>query len=45
VEKSTSQEGVADELIKLGYRSTPVIVKGDKVIVGYSPAKLAQALL
>jgi len=57
IEKSISQEGVADELFALGYRTTPVIVikssvpvarglvKGEQVIVGYNPNKLAQALL
>jgi len=31
-------------LVKMGYRTTPVTVIGDEKVVGYSPAKLAEAL-
>ena len=43
-EKNVERGGVAEELFSLGYRSTPVVVIGDKVIVGYNPRKLAEAL-
>jgi len=55
-EKNVSQDGVAlEELVALGYNSTPVvvirtsapvargIVDGEQIIVGYSPSKLAEA--
>ena len=38
------EAGVAEELFALGYQVTPVIVIGDKVIVGYNPRKLAEAI-
>ena len=44
IEKNVSEEGVADELIGLGYKVTPVIMINGTVIVGYSPKKLAEAL-
>ena len=44
IEKNVESQGVAEELFKLGYRSTPVIVIDNKTIVGYSPSKLAEAL-
>ncbi len=47
-EKNVSQDGVADELFALGYRTTPVIVDdrvGGQVIVGYNTKRLAEALL
>jgi len=55
-EKNIEQEGVADELIALGYKVTPVViiktsapvargtVKGEQIVVGYSPNKLSEAL-
>jgi len=46
LEKNVEQAGIADELMALGYKVTPVIfVEGGESIVGYSPSKLAQALL
>jgi hypothetical protein len=47
IEKNVSTDD-ADrvELLNLGYRTTPVVVTGaGEVIVGYSTAKLATALL
>ncbi len=44
IEKSVEIASVADELILMGYRSTPVVVIEDTVVVGYSPRKLAEAL-
>lgn len=44
IEKSVETASVADELILMGYRSTPVVVIEDTVVVGYSPRKLAEAL-
>ena len=32
------------ELVSMGFRSTPVTVIGDENVLGYSPAKLEQAL-
>jgi glutaredoxin len=32
------------ELVGMGYRSTPVTVIGEEKVVGYSPAKLEEAL-
>ena len=34
----------ATKLIDLGYRTTPVTVINDQVVVGYSPPKLQAAL-
>ena len=45
IEKKVSEEGVADELVALGYRSTPVVVVDGKAIVGYNTNRLAEALL
>ena len=44
-EKNVSQEGVAEEMFGLGYRSTPVIVTEKETIVGFNPTKLSKALL
>ena len=51
-EKNVSQRenGAADELIALGYQATPVVViqdqgKDAQTLVGFSPSKLAEALL
>ena len=43
-EISITQDGVTEELFSLGYRSTPVIVIGDRTIVGFNPQKLAEAI-
>ena len=37
-------ENARDDLISLGYRSTPVTVIDDQKVVGYSPPKLDEAL-
>ena len=51
IEKNVSEEGVADELMGLGYKVTPVImINGtdeevyETGVVGYSPKKLEAAL-
>jgi|TARA_R110000824_G_scaffold156873_5_gene330087 glutaredoxin len=38
---STNHEYL-EELVQQGYRTTPVVVKGNRVVVGYSPAVLAK---
>ena len=40
---STDGDSLKD-LISMGYRSTPVTVIGEEKVVGYSPAKLDEAL-
>jgi len=40
---SENQE-YADELLKKGFRVTPVVMIGDTPIVGYSPTMLEKAL-
>ena len=40
---STDRESLKD-LVSMGYRSTPVTVIGEETVVGYSPAKLDDAL-
>ena len=40
---STDRESLKD-LVSMGYRSTPVTVIGEEKVVGYSPAKLDEAL-
>ena len=30
-----------EELVQQGFRTTPVVVKGNRVVVGYSPSVLA----
>ena len=44
IEKNVEQEGVAEELIGLGYRVTPVILINGTTVVGYNPQKLMEAL-
>ena len=44
IEKNVSDEGVADELIGLGYKVTPVVMVNGTAIVGYNPKKLEEAL-
>jgi len=43
-EKKVEREGVAEELMGLGHRVTPVIMIDGTAIVGYSPKKLEEAL-
>ena len=38
---STNKE-YADELLQQGFRTTPVVVEGKRVVVGYSPIVLAK---
>ena len=45
IEKSVNDEAIKEEVFALGYRSTPVVVAGEKVIVGYNPTKLSEVLL
>lgn len=33
-----------EELVAMGFRSTPVVVIGDEKIVGFNPARIDQAL-
>ena len=40
---SNDRESLKD-LVSMGYRSTPVTVIGEEKVVGYSPAKLDEAL-
>ena len=40
---SSDRESLKD-LVSMGYRSTPVTVIGEEKVVGYSPAKLDDAL-
>ena len=40
---STDRDSLKD-LVSMGYRSTPVTVIGGEKVVGYSPAKLDEAL-
>ena len=40
---STDREALKN-LVGMGYRTTPVTVIGDSKVVGYSPAKLDEAL-
>ena len=44
IEKNVEDEGVAQELWGMGYRSTPVILINGNTIVGYNTRKLAEAL-
>tara|TARA_R110000765_G_scaffold232507_6_gene335852 strand:+ start:3913 stop:4092 length:180 start_codon:yes stop_codon:yes gene_type:complete len=43
-EKHVEDDGVAEELIGLGYKVTPVIIINGTAVVGYSPKKLEEAL-
>ena len=40
-----NDDSVKDEMFTLGYRSTPVVVTGEKIIVGYNPTKLSEVFL
>ena len=44
IEKHVEDEGVAAELMELGYRVTPVIMINGTTVVGYNTRKLAEAL-
>jgi len=35
----------AEDLARMGFRVTPVVVVGDQMIAGFSPQKLEQALV
>ena len=45
IEKSVNDEAIKEEVFALGYRSTPVVVAGENVIVGYNTTKLSEVLL
>ena len=45
IEKNVSQEGVAEEIFSLGYRSTPVVISEKGIVVGYNPTRLSEVLL
>jgi len=40
----SNEEDAKNDLIALGYRSTPVTVIGEEKLVGYSPPKIDAAL-
>ena len=44
IEKHVEEAGVAEELMSLGYRVTPVIMINGSAVVGYNPKKLEEAL-
>ena len=44
IEKNVEQEGVAEELMGLGYKVTPVIIINGTTVVGYNPQKLMGAV-
>ena len=44
IEKNVADEGVAEELMELGYKVTPVIMINGTTVVGYNTRKLAEAL-
>ena len=44
IEKHIEDEGVAEELMELGYMVTPVIMINGQTVVGYNTRKLAEAL-
>jgi len=44
IEKNVEQEGVAEELMGLGYKVTPVIIINGTTVVGYNPQKMMEAL-
>ena len=43
-ERKVSDANVAKELMLLGYRTTPVIMIDDEIVVGFNSTKLAAAL-
>ena len=44
-ERSVSQDEEArQDLLDLGYRTTPLTVIGDSMVVGYNPAKIEAAI-
>jgi len=45
IEKDVGDDSVRDEILALGYRTTPVIVSDKGTVVGYSPTKLSEVLL
>ena len=42
IEKNVGDDSVRDEILALGYRTTPVVVGEQGTVVGYSPSKLAE---
>jgi glutaredoxin len=57
IEKDVGDDSIKDEILALGYRTTPIVVvqtsasvargtvEGTQTIVGYSPTKLSEVLL
>ena len=43
-ERKTQEKNVLKELLLLGYRTTPVLVVDDEIIVGFNPTKFKEAL-
>ena len=45
IEKDVGDDSVRDEILALGYKTTPVIVGERGTVVGYNPTKLSEVLL
>ena len=45
VEKNIENEEVKEELLSMGFRSTPVIMVDGTPIVGYNPKKMTEVLV
>ena len=45
IEKNISDDIIREEILALGYRTTPVIITEKGPIVGFNPTKLSEALL
>tara|TARA_R110002020_G_C16110993_1_gene759544 strand:- start:638 stop:817 length:180 start_codon:yes stop_codon:yes gene_type:complete len=45
VEKNIENEEVREELLSMGFRSTPVIMVDGTPIVGYNPKKMTEVLV
>ena len=45
IEKNVGNASVRDEVLALGYRTTPVVVGERGTVIGYNPAKLSEVFL
>lgn len=45
LEKKVEHEDIAEELMGMGYKVTPVVMVDETAIVGYNPTKLSEVLL
>ena len=43
-ERKTQEKNVLKELLILGYRTTPVLMVDNEIIVGFNPVKFQEAL-